>query len=318
MEGAFNLTEFDKVIMLDADILIRTNIEHWFHYPTPCAIQAGDDFNWNSGAMVITPDSKTFQQMLSRLPSIKRYDETKVYHSDPMTGGYSDQEFVTAFFLGVQKNANNRKRCVMPTEAAVLSSSLKRATFSYVNNFHPWVYETVHFTVDKPWRIGTHPSHPFVCSLLREWNETMRGVEKYYDRIPPIGNDYLQNCGGNTAQQNNTSPQNAVQVKAEGKILQPPPTIASSPGAGERCTFCEKGIPTPNLLVPQTGGNTCGSVKLLAAREVNGGDACTIIQKEERVCWGCLVAQQQESKGGVIDKTTMTTTTTSIRNSLNF
>ncbi|KAL7541498.1 hypothetical protein ACHAXR_010975 [Thalassiosira sp. AJA248-18] len=281
---AFNLTEFDKVIMLDADILIRTNIQHWFDYPTPCAIQSGDDISWNSGAMVITPDSKTFEQMLSRLPGLKRYNERKIYHIDPFTGGHSDQEFVTAFFLGVQKNANNRKRCVMPTEAAVLSSSLKLAEFSYVNNFHPWVYDTVHFTVDKPWKIGTHPSHPFVCSLLREWNETMRGVEKYYALIPPIKNDYLQNCGvknnylqscgDNTTEPINTAPQNAAQVKAGEKILPP----------GERCTFCKGGIPNLALDVPQTGGNTCCSIKLMAAGEVNGSDVCTTVQKEERVC----------------------------------
>lgn len=191
---AFNLTEFEKIIVLDSDILIRTDITHWFDYPTPCAIQSGYDLNWNSGAMVITPDSKTFQQMLSRLPSIKRYDKTKVYHSDPMTGGYGQQAFVTAFFLGVQKNANNRKRCVMPTEAAVLSSSLKHEQFSYFNDFHPWIYETVHFTVHKPWRDDTSPDHPFVCRMLREWNETMHGVEKYYGLIPPLKNDYLQNC----------------------------------------------------------------------------------------------------------------------------
>jgi hypothetical protein len=112
-----------------------------------------------------------------------------------MTGGYSDQEFITAFFLGIQKNANNRNRCVMPTEAAVLSSSLEREPFSYFNDFHPWMYETIHFTVHKPWRGYTMPDHPFVCSMLREWNETMQGVEKYYDLIPPLEHDYLQNCG---------------------------------------------------------------------------------------------------------------------------
>jgi hypothetical protein len=192
---AFNLTEFEKIIVLDGDILIRTDITHWFDYPTPCAITSGDDLNWNSGAMVITPDSKIFQQMLRRLPDLRRYDVKETYRSDPMTGGYSDQEFITAFFLGIQKNANNRNRCVMPTEAAVLSSSLEREPFSYFNDFHPWMYETIHFTVHKPWRGYTMPDHPFVCSMLREWNETMQGVEKYYDLIPPLEHDYLQNCG---------------------------------------------------------------------------------------------------------------------------
>eukprot|EP00985_Skeletonema_marinoi_P025193 scaffold18261_cov141-Skeletonema_marinoi.AAC.4 len=116
-----------------------------------------------------------------------------------MTSGYGDQDFVTTFFLGVQKNAtDDRKRCVMPTESAVLSSSLRIPVFSYFNKFQPWIYETIHFTVDKPWRGGNHPDHPFVCSMLREWNESMQGVEKYYDLVPPIENDYLQNCGNSS------------------------------------------------------------------------------------------------------------------------
>ena len=212
---AFNLTEFEKVIVLDGDILIRTDITHWFDYPTPCAIQAKDDLNWNSGAMVITPDSMEFQQLLSRLPHLERYDANKAYDSDPMTSGYSDQEFITTFFLGVQKNATDdrRKRCVMPTESAVLSSSLRIPGFSYFNKFQPWIYETVHFTVDKPWRGGTHPDHPFVCSMLREWNESMQGVEKYYDLVPPIKNDYLRNCG-------NSSSSSRVAPEQQGTPLQ--------------------------------------------------------------------------------------------------
>ena len=88
----YNLTEYDKVIVLDADILIRTNIMHWFEYDTPCGIQAKDDVAWNSGAMVITPDTAVFEQMLSQLPNVIRYEGGTEYHEDPLTGGYSDQE----------------------------------------------------------------------------------------------------------------------------------------------------------------------------------------------------------------------------------
>ncbi len=196
--AAFNLTEFEKVIVLDADILIRSDITHWFDYPTPCAIQGDNDLDWNSGAMVITPDSTKFQQMLGYLPDLKRFDAKKAYDSDPMTNGYGHQAFLTAFFTAAQKNATgvkkHHRRCVMPTEAAILSSLLRKPEISYFNNFHPWIFETIHFTIDKPWRRDTRPDHPFVCSMLREWNESMKGVEKYYDLVPPIQNDYLQNC----------------------------------------------------------------------------------------------------------------------------
>lgn len=53
-----------------------------------------------------------------------------------------------------------------------------------------------------------------------------------------------------------------------------------------KCAFCEgaSGIFHVNLVVPRTGGNTCGSIKRLAANESNRSDICTIIQKEEEMC----------------------------------
>eukprot|EP00984_Skeletonema_dohrnii_P013681 scaffold5685_cov109-Skeletonema_dohrnii-CCMP3373.AAC.1 len=223
-----------------------------------------------------------FEKMLSRLPHLKGYDANRDYDSDPMTSGYGQQAFVTTFFLGgVQKNATDdrRKRCVMPTESA----------------FQPWIYETVHFTVDKPWRRNTHPDHPFVCSMLREWNESMQGVEKYYDLVPPIENDYLQNCGNRSSSSSSsrvapeqegegTAPKNDAQVKAKNKLSSSsPPLLVSS---GEQCIFCEGGIVNLVLLVPDTGGNTCGSIQSMAFEHVNGSGTCSIIQKAESVC--CL------------------------------
>jgi hypothetical protein len=53
-----------------------------------------------------------------------------------------------------------------------------------------------------------------------------------------------------------------------------------------KCTFCEdEGVNfNHDLLVPHTGGNTCDSIKLMAAVEVNGSDVCATLQKEESVC----------------------------------
>jgi hypothetical protein len=56
------------------------------------------------------------------------------------------------------------------------------------------------------------------------------------------------------------------------------------PKADEQCAFCKGGIPTPDMIVPQTGGNTCASIKMLAVKEYNGTDTCKIMQKEESVC----------------------------------
>ena len=189
----FNLTEFDKVITLDTDVLVRSNIMHWFDYDTPCAIQAKDDLNWNSGAMVIHPDTYAFEEMVRTLPKIQRYGSNQVYEHDPLTNGYGDQDFISAFFLNNSTTAT--KRCIMPTESAVLVSSLDgNQWFDYYNKYRPWVYQTVHFTTLKPWRDGVQSRNPFLCLLLREWKESIAGIEEYYDLIPPLKNYYLAKC----------------------------------------------------------------------------------------------------------------------------
>ena len=59
--------------------------------------------------------------------------------------------------------------------------------------------------------------------------------------------------------------------------------VPVSDAKSSSCTFCEF-LNEPELVVVETGGNACGSIQLLAAKEVNGSDTCAIIQKEERVC----------------------------------
>ena len=55
-------------------------------------------------------------------------------------------------------------------------------------------------------------------------------------------------------------------------------------GTEASCTFCKTTLNEPELVVAGTGGNTCRSIQLLAAKELNGSDICALIQKEERVC----------------------------------
>ncbi len=62
------------------------------------------------------------------------------------------------------------------------------------------------------------------------------------------------------------------------------------PKPDEQCAFCKGGIPTPDMIVPQTGGNTCASIKLLAVKEYNGTDICEILLKQESVC--CSESEQ--------------------------
>ena len=73
------------------------------------------------------------------------------------------------------------------------------------------------------------------------------------------------------------------------------PQSSSSPpvGATTQCTFCEGEtvIPSLDLVVPKTGGNTCRSIKKMADGEMNGSTICATLKKEERVC--CPVVHEK-------------------------
>lgn len=143
--------------------------------------------------MVITPSTDVFNEMMNQLPKVYKYTRKSKHKEDPLTSGFGQQAATTAFFLSNETNA--RKRCVLPTEAAVLSSSLttvKEPSFDYYSKYRPWIYQTVHFTSQKPWKPETHPKHTFLCSLLLEWKDSISGIEKTY-HYPT--NDFLKNCG---------------------------------------------------------------------------------------------------------------------------
>ena len=81
-----------------------------------------------------------------------------------------------------------------------------------------------------------------------------------------------------------TGHQSAV-LQIDSKHL--PPSASSVPEtATPQCSFCdgERVVPNLDLVVPQTGGNTCRSIKKMADGEMRGSATCAILQKEERVC----------------------------------
>lgn len=83
----WSLTQFDKVVYIDADCLVMENIEALFGRETDFAA-APDVFppdKFNAGVMVLTPSLAVYQSMLEALPRLPSYD-----------GG--DTGFLNAFF----------------------------------------------------------------------------------------------------------------------------------------------------------------------------------------------------------------------------
>ncbi|KAK9813431.1 hypothetical protein WJX73_008648 [Symbiochloris irregularis] len=80
----FNMTEYRKVVFLDADTLVLQDLEGLFACPGLCAVTRHAE-KVNTGVLVITPSNKLYQELVTAAPVTSSY-----------TGG--DQGFLNSFF----------------------------------------------------------------------------------------------------------------------------------------------------------------------------------------------------------------------------
>nr|GMD89001.1 UDP-glucuronate:xylan alpha-glucuronosyltransferase 2-like isoform X1 [Ipomoea batatas] len=69
----WQLTEYDKIIFIDADIIVQRNIDILFHFPQMSA-SGNDGSIFNSGVMVIEPSNCTFRMFMQRRKEIVSYN----------------------------------------------------------------------------------------------------------------------------------------------------------------------------------------------------------------------------------------------------
>ena len=156
--NAWNLTDYDKLVYVDADTLVLRNVDELFERRD---FAAAPDFfrpdHFNSGVMVLEPSRERYTAMLEALPATRSYD-----------GG--DQGFLNVF-LG--------DWWAKPVE--------NRLPFFY--NVHNFIYQfmthhprlkdefarevrVVHYTVQKPWRA------PLVTGGSELWWRNFRGTDE--------------------------------------------------------------------------------------------------------------------------------------------
>ncbi|KAI3721673.1 hypothetical protein L2E82_32690 [Cichorium intybus] len=82
----FNMTDYDKVVYLDADTIVVKNIDVLFKCGKFCANLKHSE-RLNSGVMVVEPSEKLFKDMVSKVTTLYSY-----------TGG--DQGFLNAYYSG--------------------------------------------------------------------------------------------------------------------------------------------------------------------------------------------------------------------------
>jgi glycogenin glucosyltransferase len=183
---AWELTDLDRAVLLDADTLVLQNVDDLFTRPGldgPDAFAAAPDFfmpdRFNSGVMVLTPSRDTFGRMMAALRASPSYD-----------GG--DQGFLNTFYEGWY---------AMPA-ANRLPVGYNLANFIYqFMRGHPSVREKLereakilHYMVQKPWQARytlTGASEAWWSTYFhahtdeaRKWKERVHAIEdRAFDAI---------------------------------------------------------------------------------------------------------------------------------------
>jgi glycogenin glucosyltransferase len=159
---AWELTEFDRVVLLDADTIVLRNVDELFDRPD---FAAAPDFlmpdRFNSGVMVLAPSLDTFARMMAALASAPSYD-----------GG--DQGFLNSFYPDWY---------AMPV-AHRLPSGYN--LFSFIYQFlrgHPQLSQQLerearilHYAVQKPWS-----AMPVLTGGSEAWWKMYMGVHPEED-----------------------------------------------------------------------------------------------------------------------------------------
>jgi glycogenin glucosyltransferase len=146
------LTQFAKIVFLDADTLVLTNVDDLFQYEE---FSACSDIGWpdcfNSGVFVARPSAETFQRLIEFGESNGSFDGTHTFVSAEYT--YSNINSIKHFVGGDQGLLNEYfadwKR--LPFVYNVTPS----ATYSYAPAYKKYQKDIriAHFIgVDKPWR----------------------------------------------------------------------------------------------------------------------------------------------------------------------
>lgn len=146
----FGLEQFDKIVMLDSDMLIKSNIDELFEKPNLSAVAAGKDYpgnekweNLNSGTMVITPSKLEFTRLIKLIGMNTWGDQDVIQKAYPnwnkdeslhLSDIYNMISGFEAYYVGVKKLKN---------------------------------IKIVHFTHKvKPWKMNKMYRFKYICSLI--------------------------------------------------------------------------------------------------------------------------------------------------------
>lgn len=142
----WDLTEYDKVVFLDSDMIVMDNIDELFNKPAFSAVAAGQLlFGWdwlNSGLMVIEPDKKVCSKLLSQI-------STTVTNFSKETNPVGDQDVINDYILNWRSRDDLHLHEGYNMVFRGMTEYHRKFGFNYGKNI-----KVVHFIgpwYDKPW-----------------------------------------------------------------------------------------------------------------------------------------------------------------------
>ena len=164
----WNMTEYERIVYLDSDVLVLSNIDHMFDCGTICAAFRHSDL-FNAGILVLEPSKATFDDMLTKISSLPSYD-----------GG--DQGFLNVYFKDLvyapMFNWSNVSRQRTPMR---MPAGLNADVGPYYLNSHWNIPEerirVIHYTLGpvKPWIWWTN----FLFDLNLRWTSARKRLPQY-------------------------------------------------------------------------------------------------------------------------------------------
>lgn len=174
----FGLTQYDKIVYLDSDMMVMENIDELFLHKSFSAVQAGrlankDWIRLNSGLMVIEPDVNAKNDMLGLI--------SDVYLSRKQKGlGAGDQDVINEYF----PEWPSHKELILPESYNMIFKYIdiykKNFGFRYSNTKLDKTIKVVHFIgKKKPWNDGFIRKFMMVLKFLIGRSYCLKAYIKY-------------------------------------------------------------------------------------------------------------------------------------------
>jgi alpha-N-acetylglucosamine transferase len=150
----WQLTQYDRVVFLDADTLVVKNIDRLFGYPEFCGAPnlyetLADMHRLNSGVFVAQPSQQTFDDMLSHLDA------------PGAQWRRTDQTFLETYFPDWHG---------LP----YIFNTLQYVYFNLPQLWHWPSIHVVHYQYEKPWAVD-HPKRTQLQPLIDLWHDVLNG-----------------------------------------------------------------------------------------------------------------------------------------------